>query len=155
MKKTLVKRLALVALVLGLASTSVFAKNTGRQNNFPGQMWGMQGKNFHQNKGFPEMGMKVKKNSGAMSQPELLGTISSVDEKSGIITLKDIDGKEKKVHVNPFTALRQKNDGKTSEKGKKSLEISELKAGDYLAVKKMKTETETIEAAKILVVREK
>ena len=118
-------------------------------------------------KAVPEIGF------GGVENADLLGTITSVNTESKILTVKDADGKETQVHVNPFTRLKERkrpadSDRLPAQKNKKAdrtqnnfpkpendeLELADLKAGDWVAVKKMKAETKTIEAARIIVAKE-
>lgn len=79
----------------------------------------------------------------------IFGTVVSVSADNGLITLKDADGKERAVHVNPFTHISQMANGKTKE-----LTILDVKAGAWIAVNKLNSDTTTAEAAHILVAAE-
>ena len=109
---------------------------------------------------------------------DLLGTVASIDAENSIITVKDADGKEILVHVSAFTRLIQldknamknpvkpeKNaDEKTSAEktaGEKpslpqipEIKLADLKTGASVMVKKFDVATKTIEAERILTIKE-
>ncbi len=161
--KKFVKTIAVSALVLGLGTTAAFARSNGHMMGNPyghpmGNFseWNMGGRNFGNFK------MKMPKGNDGIKQAELLGTISSVDASKQIVTVKDVDGKETLVHVNPFTRIRERNcaPGKApANKNNKRPEINEtkiedLKVGSWVAVSKFDTETKILEASKIIVANE-
>ena len=79
----------------------------------------------------------------------VFGTVTTVSEANGIISVKDADGKEKQIHVNPFTRIVKEANGKMDE-----LKIGDVKAGQWIAVNKFESDTETAEAQDIFVAAE-
>lgn len=178
MKKTVFTSVAVAALVFGIGSSQAFAKSKEnfRMNPFGHPMGNFSERDFSPcNQNMPEMnGHRFDGiGFGGVENADLLGTITSVNTESKILTVKDADGKETQVHVNPFTRLKERkrpadNDRLPAQKNKKAdqtqnnfpnpendeLELADLKAGDWVAVKKMKAETKTIEAARIIVAKE-
>ena len=180
MKKSLFTSVAVAALVFGIGSSQAFAK--GKENSpmnpFGHPMGNFSERNF--NPCTPNMPWMNGPEFGGIENADLLGTITAVNAETKTLTVKDADGKETQVHVNPFTKLKERKspsvkenepaekDNAPSEKKRKlgreqnnfprpeinELKISELKTGDWVAVKKMHTETKTIEAARIIVVKE-
>jgi len=79
----------------------------------------------------------------------VFGTVTTVSEANGIISVKDADGKEKQIHVNPFTRIVKEANGKMDE-----LKIGDVKAGQWIAVNKFESDTTTVEAQSIFVAAE-
>ncbi len=149
--KTNTKRFAVILLVCMLASVSVFAKGKSEkghgdfvpENCGPEESFGSE--NCRAEKGrAPEM---RHPDSCLEMRPafsvNLLGKVVSVDEKSGIIVIKDIDGNDVKVHLSDFTKIAK------TESNRKT--ISDIKVGCSVAVQKFNTNTKIIEAAIVFV----
>lgn len=130
--KKLTKTLLCSAIALIIGTVSAFAKgrntmNTGNKN--------MPGKANR---------MELRANDKTTAKTELLGKITSVDEKNEVIKISDADGKETEVTVTPFTKIRI-ND----EKAEKT--VSDIKKGDWILYSLFNTETEKKIAARIYV----
>lgn len=161
MKKSVITMVAAVAFVFAVGTTSVFAKTPNMGNSFGNQGGPFSERNFnHNNFGNGMMGGHMGFGFGGMEKLggkiDLAGEVTKVDADKSLVTVKDVDGKETQVHVNPFTKIREKfnPDAKKARKTKRDFDeftLSDLKAGDYVAVKKMDTETKIIEAARIVV----
>ena len=167
MKKSLVAIVTVSAVLFGLGTTQVFAKNAARQNPY-GHPTGPVSERSPAPR-FPAAGQAQKKNNAHFQSPDLLGEVIGINAEAQTLTVKDADGKETIVHVNPFSRLmampaaptadkkepaRKGSDSKPEKKVAR-LTFSDVKTGDYVAVKKMKSETKTIEAAHIVVVQKK
>ena len=163
MKKTLFTSVAVAALVFGIGTTQACAKspNSSKQNQYGHPAENFSERNFDQHN--QNMMPKMKFQHGGIENAVLLGTVTAINEASSMLTVKDADGKETQVHVNPFTRLhpmpKTPVPDEKSEKEKKrpefnELKLSDLKNGDWIAVTKMKTETKTIEAARIVVAKD-
>ena len=166
MKKT-INIIAVVALA-GLIAAPTFARS---KNNDRSNPWCHPTRQDSEQQFFPHVPMagQMQKMGGheGFKEIDLIGEVTATNAETQILTVKDADGKETQVHVNPFSHIAEKPDApgedeKEPARTKKDvreimrhaqLNFSELKAGDYVAVKKMSTETKTIEAARILVVR--
>lgn len=119
-----------IALILGTGSA--FAK--GRNGMKPANSPKMVNKNA-----------SVLNQNGTPSQKTvLIGQISSVDEKAGILKISDADGKEFSVTVIPFTKVRI-NDSKEEKN------ISDLTKGDWVLYSVYNTDTEQKIASRIFV----
>jgi hypothetical protein len=161
MKKTLMIFAAAILLVT-VGITAAFAKSQTRGNPYDSERGKSSRKEVSKND-LRNAKENVKKTKpGQMGQYDLLGTVSSVNADKQIITVKDADGKETLVHVNPFTRVVEfsvrpvdTTPEKRPPEPPKQLKLSDVKTGDYVAVKKMETETKTIEAAKIIIAKEK
>lgn len=130
--KKLTKTLLCSAIALIIGTGSAFAKgrntmNTGNKN--------MPGKANR---------IELRANDKITAKTELLGKITSVDEKNEVIKISDADGKETEVTVTPFTKIRI-ND----EKAEKT--VSDIKKGDWILYSLFNTETEKKIAARIYV----
>mgnify|MGYP006916145515 CR=1 FL=1 len=153
MKKKLFTTAAVAALVLAFGAGSAFANGKKiPESNFP--------KHRHE----------------AHGQIDLSGTVSAVNTDSKTLTVTDADGKETQVHVNPLTKMNSFSSGKerkssasTKEKepvssneerkaakrGSSRVSLSDVQSGDFVAVKRMGGNTQTVEASRITVVKEK
>ena len=169
MKRTLIKTFAVSAMIVTITSSAVFAKsyNHGKASRHHFEEFyesqehsgprGM-GNPVMEHPGMPPM-MGFHSELGFLGV-DLLGTVSSVSADKKTITVKDVDGKEITVHVNPFTRMHElPSPEKNPDKDRKDrfnfeVSFSDLKTGDYVAITKMKTETKVIEAAKIIVAKE-
>ncbi len=175
MKKTVFTTVAVAALVFGLGANSAFAKTPVRTNPFNRPVA------VNSEKGFPSRAPKTnglkdgthfaknpRQNPHAQPKADLLGTVSTVNAETKILTVKDADGKETQVHVSPLTrigSLPTEEERKAAAEAKKSgekkipaqntLALSDVKSGDFVVVKKIDTETKTLEAARIIIAREK
>ena len=160
MKKTLFTSVAVAALVFGIGTTQACAKspNNAKQNPYGHPAENVSERNFE----MPNHNMMpmLHRHDG-VENADLIGSVTSVNASAGLLTVKDADGKETQVHVNPFTRLHpmpkapaadEKSEKKRPELNE--LKLSDLKNGDWVAVKKMKTETKTIEAARIVVAKD-
>ena len=175
MKKTLVKSLAVTGLVLALGAGPLFAES-GKEPSRPSvpaqkierprraELPVQKGKRavapvpagrpLPQRSGFAPAapaGKSLPKRNGfaPARKPDLMGTVSAVSQDNKILTVKDADGKETQVHVNPFTRFVTLGD-----KAKKSA-LSDVQAGDWVVVSRFKGETKTMEASRIVLAREK
>ncbi|MBQ6781882.1 MAG: hypothetical protein IJP62_11760 [Treponema sp.] len=155
MKKTGIKTLLVTALVLGLAVTPAIAKsnpwNKGEKNSSHNErMHNRDDENIPGRKG------------GFMGGAAVVGTVSAISADKQLLTIKDADGNETYVHVNPFTRIESflppEEKDVTKAKTKEmphpnALEFSDVKTGDWVAVRKMETETKVLEARHIVVAK--
>ena len=168
MKSTIRKSLATTAIVLAVGITPVFAKgNFNTKNNSNNR----QQNHMNQNQ-LDENLLKQKstKSTGGrhggkmLSNPDVMGTVTAISEKDSTVTIKNADGKETVIHVNPLTritkiltveekeALKSDDTTNTTKTQKAvSLTIADIKKGDWIAVAKMETETKVLEAKQIAV----
>ena len=153
MKKTEVKKIVTVFMMVAMLAVSAFAK-------------GQKGPN--------EDGKKHDFRGAGMYQlsADLVGQVVSVDEKNLMLTVKDADGKDVKVRVSPFAHVVKMPDCKNFKKpeakdGQKEMPkvegeqgkrpemphftIADIKAGEWVAIEKFRTETQTVEARKVIV----
>ena len=168
MKSTIRKSLATTAIVLAVGITPVFAKgNFNAKNNSNNQQQNHMNQNqLDQNL----LKQKSTKSTGGrhggkmLSNPDVMGTVTAISEKDSTVTIKDADGKETVIHVNPLTritkiltveekeALKSDDTTNTTKTQKAvSLTIADIKKGDWIAVAKMETETKVLEAKQIAV----
>ena len=170
MKSTIRKSLAAVAILLAVGITPVFAKgNTNAKNNLNNQQQSQQNQ-LNQKSAKSDATGRAGKNAGGkhdgkmLSNPDVMGTVTTVSEKDSTVTIKDADGKETVIHVNPLTritkiltaeekqALKSADTTNTSTTEKAAaLTISDIKKGDWIAVAKMETETKVLEAKQIAI----
>ena len=168
MKSTIRKSLAATAIVLAVGITPVFAKgkfNT-KNNSNNRQQNHMNQNQLDQNL----LKQKSTKSTGGrhggkmLSNPDVMGTVTAISEKDSTVTIKNADGKETVIHVNPLTritkiltveekeALKSDDTTNTTKTQKAvSLTIADIKKGDWIAVAKMETETKVLEAKQIAV----
>ena len=168
MKSTIRKSLATTAIVLAVGITPVFAKgNFNTKNNSNNR----QQNHMNQNQ-LDENLLKQKstKSTGGrhggkmLSNPDVMGTVTAISEKDSTVTIKNADGKETVIHVNPLTritkiltveekeALKSDDTTNTTKTQKAvSLTIADIKKGDWIAVAKMETETKVLEAKQIAI----
>ena len=168
MKSTIRKSLATTAIVLAVGITPVFAKgNFNTKNNSNNRQQNHMNQNqLDQNL----LKQKSTKSTGGrhggkmLSNPDVMGTVTAISEKDSTVTIKDADGKETVIHVNPLTritkiltveekeALKSDDTTNTTKTQKAvSLTIADIKKGDWIAVAKMETETKVLEAKQIAV----
>ena len=168
MKSTIRKSLAATAIVLAVGITPVFAKgNFNTKNNSNNRQQNHMNQNqLDQNL----LKQKSTKSTGGrhggkmLSNPDVMGTVTAISEKDSTVTIKDADGKETVIHVNPLTRITKiltveekealKSDDTTNTKKTQkavSLTIADIKKGDWIAVAKMETETKVLEAKQIAV----
>ena len=168
MKSTIRKSLATTAIVLAVGITPVFAKgNFNAKNNSNNRQQNHMNQNqLDQNL----LKQKSTKSTGGrhggkmLSNPDVMGTVTAISEKDSTVTIKDADGKETVIHVNPLTritkiltveekeALKSDDTTNTTKTQKAvSLTIADIKKGDWIAVAKMETETKVLEAKQIAV----
>lgn len=83
-------------------------------------------------------------NSNVTRPFDLIGQVSSVDEKKGTLTIADMDGKETVVAVSPFTHILI-----SDSKDEKS--ISDIKKNDWIMYSLFNTETEKKVASRVYV----
>ena len=182
MKKTLVKSIALGAVIFCLGTASVFAdgKRFARPN-LPQQ----KNEKSAPSKKMPAP-MGLNRTAGGMAnrapkkaaspKVDVFGTVSAVSSDSKILTVKDADGKETQIHVNPLTRVnaipsqaeraKKLEERKTADKNQRAekktppenaparLTLSDVKVGDWVMVQKLGGETKTLEAGKITVARD-
>ena len=170
MKSTITKSLAAAAILLAVGITPVFAKgNTNAKNNSNNQQQSQQNQLNQKSAKSDATGIAGKnaggKHGGKMlSNPDVMGTVTAVSEKDSTVTIKDADGKETVIHVNPLTritkiltaeekqALKSADTTNTTTTEKAAaLTISDIKKGDWIAVAKMETETKVLEAKQIAI----
>ena len=167
MKSTITKSLAAAVILLAVEITPVFAKgNTNAINNSNNQQQSQQNQMNQKSAKFDAIG-RAGKNAGGkhggkmLSNPDVMGTVTAVSEKDSTLTIKDADGKETVIHVNPLTRITKiltaeekqalkSADTSTTEKAS-ALTISDIKKGDWIAVAKMETETKVLEAKQIAI----
>ena len=151
MKKNVIRTIAVGTLALALASAPVFAKDgssaKGRKDfakversardSDSGKRAAPAKRSFRA----PGAGMQQ------FMQVSLMGTVTAVDAKALTLTVKDADGKDTKVHVNPYTRLAQSGESKPSE-----LKLEEVKVGDWVMVNKFETGT-TVQEARFIHVK--
>ena len=168
MKSTITKSLAAMAIVLAVGITPVFAKgNFNTKNNSNNRQQNHMNQNqLDQNL----LKQKSTKSTGGrhggkmLSNPDVMGTVTAISEKDSTVTIKDADGKETVIHVNPLTritkiltveekeALKSDDTTNTTKTQKAvSLTIADIKKGDWIAVAKMETETKVLEAKQIAI----
>ena len=207
MKSSVAKTITVMALVLAVGTAPALAKgNTGtnkKSNSFP-QIQQNKFPSFNSqtkstNKAATPKSTNGSKNNFAFgnakstwspmpaytgiffSNPDAMGTVSSVSEKDSTVTIKDADGKEITVHINPLTKISKlpstekkeeaksaeaksaeeskdaKDDVKAKEKTsaarvkRTAPSISDITTGDWVAVKKIKTDTKVLEASQLLI----
>ncbi len=171
MKKTLIKTIAVSSIIAGFGTASVFARSNKNVNPYNHPMGPDSEKGFeyhHSENG--RMNHRLPVNGFSMFNPmhgaDILGTVTSIDDNKQLITVKDADGNETKVHVNPFTRLVQfekpaERTADTADKRRElpcledaGINLKDVKTGNWVAVKKFNTETKTIEAGHIIVVQQ-
>ena len=170
MKSTITKSLAAAAILLAVGITPIFAKgNTNAKNNSNNQQQSQQNQ-LNQKSAKSDATGRAGKNAGGkhggkmLSNPDVMGTVTAVSEKDSTVTIKDADGKETVIHVNPLTritkiltaeekqALKSADTTNTTTTEKAAaLTISDIKKGDWIAVAKMETETKVLEAKQIAI----
>ena len=170
MKSTITKSLAAAAILLAVGITPVFAKgNTNAKNNSNNQQQNQQNQ-LNQKSAKSDATGRAGKNAGGkhggkmLSNPDVMGTVTAISEKDSTVTIKNADGKETVIHVNPLTritkiltveekeALKSDDTTNTTKTQKAvSLTIADIKKGDWIAVAKMETETNVLEAKQIAV----
>ena len=170
MKSTITKSLVAAAILLAVGITPVFAKgNANAKNNSNNQQQSQQNQ-LNQKSAKSDATGRAGKNAGGkhggkmLSNPDVMGTVTAVSEKDSTVTIKDADGKETVIHVNPLTritkiltveekeALKSDDTTNTTKTQKAvSLTIADIKKGDWIAVAKMETETKVLEAKQIAV----
>ena len=173
MKSTITKSLAAAAILLAVGITPVFAKgNTNAKNNSNNQQQSQQNQ-MNQKSAKSDATGRVGKNAGGkhggkmLSNPDVMGTVTAISEKDSTVTIKNADGKETVIHVNPLTRITKiltaeekqalksadttnTTNNVTTEKAA-ALTISDIKKGDWIAVAKMETETKVLEAKQIAI----
>ena len=168
MKSTIRKSLATTAIVLAVGITPVFAKgNFNTKNNSNNRQQNLMNQNQQDQNLLKQKSTKSTggRHGGKMlSNPDVMGTVTAISEKDSTVTIKDADGKETVIHVNPLTritkiltveekeALKSDDTTNTTKTQKAvSLTIADIKKGDWIAVAKMETETKVLEAKQIAV----
>ena len=109
MKSTIRKSLATTAIVLAVGITPVFAKgNFNTKNNSNNRQQNHMNQNqLDQNL----LKQKSTKSTGGrhggkmLSNPDVMGTVTAISEKDSTVTIKNVDGKETVIHVNPLTRI--------------------------------------------------
>jgi cold shock CspA family protein len=153
MNKSFIRRAAIVVTAVSLASVPLFAKTPNRNkgeyynddsdgdrferpcdnfNGTPGRMSGM---------GFFGMG-------GPGAQ-QTMGTVSTVNKETGLITVTDVDGKEVQIHVSPVTRFAE-----TRPQDPTKAKIDSIVKGDWIMVTTFNTNTKILEAASLFVEHE-
>lgn len=153
MKKALIKTIAASALILGLGS-SVFA--SGRRQSPHDNPMGHNSEWNAAPQKFSCGAMPHEKGGAGMKDISLLGTVSAIDTGKQLVTVKDADGKETQVHVNPFTrlVLFEKPGAPGDGKNANEVKIDDIKVGSWIAVSKFENDTKTLEARRIVVAKE-
>ena len=181
MNRKIITTCATAALALALATAPAFAKSqnfsrknadsapweqfqNGNRMNMPCPMNGPMQFPMNGHMQFPMARPMFPKKDGTLSNPSLLGTISAISDDFTLVTVKNADGNEVKVHINPLTKIREKvlsadkedskdNRDSKNARQKPTLEPKDMKVGDWVAVKKIDTDTKTLEARSIIVVK--
>ena len=170
MKSTITKSLAAAAILLAVGITPVFAKGNANAKNNSNNQQQRQQNQLNQKSAKSDATGRAGKNAGGrhggkmLSNPDVMGTVTAISEKDSTVTIKNADGKETVIHVNPFTritkiltveekeALKSDDTTNTTKTQKAvSLTIADIKKGDWIAVAKMETETKVLEAKQIAV----
>ena len=168
MKSTIRKSLAITAIVLAVGITPVFAKgNFNTKNNSNNRQQNLMNQNQLDQNLLKQNSTKSTggRHGGKMlSNPDVMGTVTAISEKDSTVTIKNADGKETVIHVNPLTritkiltveekeALKSDDTTNTTKTQKAvSLTIADIKKGDWIAVAKMETETKVLEAKQIAI----
>lgn len=124
---------AATALVIALAATPVFAEgHNKREAEDHGPFCSKQEREDDEG---PECG-----------RMSTLGTVSAVDSTASIVTIKNADGKDVQIHVNPYTFIRLTG-SRTPQK------VTDIKVGDWLGVDVFNTGTTVLEAHHITITR--
>ena len=172
MNKMIFKTCAAGVIAMGLVLLPLSAKDAGR---FPdrkdaGRKDGPRAE--HNMPSMPAFNGGFFHSGMMMHGVNLMGTVSAVSTDKQTITLKDADGKENVVHVNPLTKINSFPKEKTApaapaeadENAKKadrrpapvpntSLALADIKAGDWIAVRKFDTDTKVVEASTVAVAK--
>jgi hypothetical protein len=136
MNKKVIRSIAAGALMLSLAAVPVFANGRGNGNNrFCG--------NESERNCLPGTGRGI-----GMGNAQAMGTVSAVNTKDALITLKNADGKEVQIHVNPATYITLAGNLN------KDMALADVKTGDWIAVNTFNTSTTILEAKRVLITRE-
>jgi hypothetical protein len=133
MNRKIAHTAAATALVLALAATPVFAY--GNRSN--------RGEDTERSSLFNRNCQNMEERGGRVTT---MGTVSALDSKASMITIKNADGKEVQVHVNPQTYIKLA-DSNTA------LKFSDIKAGDWVGVNTFDTGTTTVEARCVFITR--
>lgn len=162
MNKTIFRTCAAGVIVMGLAVLPLSAKEAVRpaeRKESP--------RTEREVRALPGGGMFMRGGMMGAQGADLMGTVSAVSADKQTFTLKDADGKETVVHVNPLTSIRSFPKDKAAaaddkdEKKKNavrkapdnSLALEDVKPGDWLAVKKFGTDTKVAEASHVIVAK--
>lgn len=144
MKKAGIRLIAAIAIIMGTSTTSVFA------NGFCFNQSGYGHRNGYNN--MQNRGMHYNR---SMMQTDILGTITAISTDSKIITVKDIDGKESSVHINPITKLLKISKQDTGVRNNnRQIDFTDIKTGDWVIIRNLYSETKIFEAAEIIVSKE-
>lgn len=87
-----------------------------------------------------------------MDGPKIMGVVSSVDEKNSSLKIKNADGKDVVIHINPLTVVFQA--AKDEKFPVKNATIAEIQKGTWVCVQKYNTETTAVEAKNIFAIPE-
>ncbi|MCR5289957.1 MAG: hypothetical protein K6E51_08210 [Treponema sp.] len=133
---------------------SRFHDQTGPMNDRPGPHFGM---------GMRPMGFM----GNNPDKKPIMGTVSSVNTDKGIISVKNADGNEINIHVNPVThifkdngpAPEQPDAGTIDRSNMRSFNnrrpdealITDIKKDDWVIINTFNTDTTTVEAAHIFI----
>ena len=90
----------------------------------------------------------------------VMGTVTKVDAEENLVTVKNADGVNVQIHVNPLTVITKmakphmarNNDSKKEEAPKMIfLSVSDVQEGDWLLANAFNTETRVVEAKSVCV----
>ncbi|MBQ8012817.1 MAG: hypothetical protein IJ257_00255 [Treponema sp.] len=167
MKKTFFMTLAVTVLIFALGTGSAFAecRNCFSRANLPQTKSDRPAQN---RKISSQRGMKrfpggmnrmdfAKKGKNLTKKTDLLGTVSAVSPDKETMSVKDADGNESQIHINPLTRIKVISAQASRAEKKSATEkqtFSDVKVGDWVMIDKLGGETKTLEAGKITVVKE-
>lgn len=151
MNKKTMKAAGLAAVLLGLAVLPAAAKDSrgnGRGNNNAPRME-------------CDMQAPMPMRNGGMQEPDLIGTVSKVDEANQLVTVRDVDGTDHVIHVSDFTRImvidpaaerpaRNRNNDDNDRPAFQT--IKDIKKDSSVAVNYFNVETKTTEAQRIFII---
>jgi len=142
MNKAIIRRAAVILTAVSLSAVPVFAKSN--KNNMPGPNSENRYDDMPCNPG-RGMGMGMGRFSEADSK-QTMGTVSSVNKDTGMITVTDVDGKDTQIHVSPITRLMEEKNARPVE-----ADFSDIEKGSWVMVAAFNTDTKILEAAHIFI----
>ena len=88
--------------------------------------------------------IEIEKNDTLVRPVDLIGKVSSVDEKAGTLTVADMDGKETVMAISPFTRINAID-------SRDDITISDIKKNAWIMYSLFNTETERKVASRVYV----